>query len=387
MAETLESVLAALDGVAWASMVHCRGSAEDVPRLVRRAVAAEERLERGEARRALMDALFYQGSSFEPTGPAGAVLMRAMPLVDEAERAWFLRFAAALANAYTMTEGQGLLRWVPEGHPERAQVVAQHEREVVWAREARRAGWLAVPHLLGLIGSEREDLAMYAPHALVALLRAEDAAPDAASRQVVAGAAVSLIVAAASRGGPPKVVAGYAYALGNLAELVPSALDALRPFLEFDWPARTAAALHLAWRGDDRAADVLIEALARRAEHEDWFPYPFPWRFGHVRFVITRVLSHPGTSRAAFERAVPVFADVIARDTWNGGFEHDVLPPLHRALEGKDLAAMPPLARALLEAVRDSESFWAPPRIGNTDNAMRPLGLKNDREWFRAWLG
>jgi hypothetical protein len=390
----LDALLGDLDAIPWSDMTHCRGSASDLPDLLRTMLAAPMASDRADARRRLWDAIQYQGSIFEPTSHVIPFVSRSLMLVRSADRAHLVAMLANLAYGYTMTEGQGTLRWVAEGDPERGAVEAQYARELAWVAATQRASWTAVEPLLALLETRDEPLSVEVPFALVALIDgAGKGAPPGTDLNGVARRFADAIGTRATRPATPKALMGYAFALGRLAARVPEWADRLRSRLSrAPLPVRCAIALGLlAVEPSDAAADVLAEALRARAEHEAWAPYPFPWRSGHLRFQLMRRLASKSVSDEAFRRALPAIAEVLRTDTNQFTFDFEGVDVLARAMGGakvddstrrKDL---PTEALALLDALFDNTKFWAN-MIGNVDNALRRFGMANDRAAWATML-
>ncbi|UJR83944.1 hypothetical protein [Sandaracinus amylolyticus] len=384
----------ALARVSWSSLQHCRGSAEDVPALTRAMLSAPRASERTEARRALAERIQHQGSIVEATPQVAPILARALRVAPPDDRGHLVAMIAQLAYATTMTEGSGALLWASDA--ERPKLEAQHRRELAWVRATRRATWSARDALLELLDVEGDEaLLVNVPSALVALIDAAgDDAPEGTDLDATARDFALAIAARARKPATEKAHAGFASALGHLAKRVPELLPALRAALDrAPWPARVASAIGVLRVSphDERATDVLIEALRRRAEHDAWFPHPFPWRSGHFRFFLIAVLAGDRVSDAGFERALPVLVDVARRDTSQSTFEQDALRPLERALEGTVItprtrrADLPRAALALLDALYDNPEMWSR-KLGDVDVALRPLGLANDVASWRVLL-
>lgn len=163
---------ALLPDVDWGAMETCRGVGADVPRLLRDSVHPIESDQRRDARDQLMGALCYQGSIFEPTLHAAPVFLAALHASDEEIRLWGLDWMSVLANAYTMTEGQGTLSWVAADHPERPAIEAQFEREKSWVAGIQRTVWQGVVRLLELVREgEQERWRVDAPRVLLEIMR------------------------------------------------------------------------------------------------------------------------------------------------------------------------------------------------------------------------
>ncbi|APR80622.1 Hypothetical protein A7982_05969 [Minicystis rosea] len=390
------AIEAAIGRVPWSTMDHCRGSATDLPELLRTMLDAKLASDRAEARRSLWSAIQHQGSVFEPAAHVIPILARALPTAPPDDRARIVAMLGNLAYAYTMTEGQGLLRIVAENDPDRAGIMAQLRREQGWVRAAQRASWTARDVLVQLLArTEDQDLLVHIPFALVALLDgAGEGAPTAVDLDATARGFALEIAARARRPATDQAHAGFAFALGRLAQRVPDLLPALRASLDrAPWPARVTAAvgvLRVSPR-DERATDVLIEGLRRRAEHQDWLPRPFPWITGHLRFLVIAVLASDRVSDAGFSRALPVLADVARYDASQWTFHSDALAPLARAFDGAVAgpgtrrADLPHAALKLLDALHENPDMWST-RVGNVDNALHAFGLVNDVTFWDTML-
>ena len=110
-----DALLTELGKPAWSKMVHCRGKATDLPAQLRLWLTTDDDEERRRVETRLWDELQYQGSTFEPSAHSTRIIAGALALQrDDKHALTLVRWIGAMARGYTMTEGQGLLRWVPE---------------------------------------------------------------------------------------------------------------------------------------------------------------------------------------------------------------------------------------------------------------------------------
>lgn len=398
--EALVDVEALLPKLNWQSMHHCRGEAGDVPRLLREATQPLRSPERERARQRLRDALCYQGSIFEPTLHATPVFLAALESADTDLQRWALGWMSVLANAYTMTEGQGTLEWISEDRPERRDAEAQFEREKSWVTRVHTHVWRAVPRLLDLVregGAEENTVA--APCVLLDILRhARDSAPDG---DVVARSAALLGDIERQRlqsEDDDRLRACHAGALGRL--LGDHGYDAEAALVAEAWPmayplTASVAARDLAFlqRGNtELLARTLGSSLCRIDEHSTWLPRAarMPWITGHLRFSLTRVLCL--LPDEAFDAQLEVIAATL-RDHTNS-FVYDALaaPVVARVLgdfvvdESTRRHHLPHRAVAVLDALLASR-LWDDPRIANPVLAMRTHGLEYKHDFWARMLG
>jgi hypothetical protein len=393
----LDEIFFDVESVQWSSMCHCRGDADDVPDLLYRYLGGVgDDVEKAEG--TLWDALQYQGSIFEPSSHATRFIVRALDRSDHADHQVRLAtWVAAMARGYTMTEGQGLLRWVAEDDPERPEVEAQYERELGWVKEVQTEAWKARDRLLALLESASDRrLLMKVSYALVGLLL--EGAAGAPKKGLVedTGVTVSeLAMVRARQSTDPVSRSGMIATMGSLQKLVTENTRRLRELLaatEEPGP-RAIAALYLAYvTQDEEIADALTDALSKREHHGEWLPQPWPWFSGHLRFHLIDALCLDGFSDEAFERALDPILDVLRNQLSPYTFEHDLAPVLARvfgdlvisdATRREDLE---PRVLRVLDAVFANPGIW-PNNIGNVGLALRPFGLKNNRDFWARLLG
>ena len=100
-------MLEQLDEVAWASLSHAYGSAEDVPDLLR-ALASPDRARRERARSELYSNIFHQGTRWEATSYAVPFLLELCAAPAMPDRHQLIELVAALAIGYDEA-------WLPHG--------------------------------------------------------------------------------------------------------------------------------------------------------------------------------------------------------------------------------------------------------------------------------
>ena len=392
-----QRVLSDLDDVAWATMNHCQGSADDVPRLMW-TIFSEDGDTAANAESTLWNNISYQGSIFEPTIHVARYVTRAVPFVRHDEhRARVVDWLTICALGYTMTEGQGLLQWVGEDNPERPEVEAQYDRECGWVADIERTVWKAYSDVRAWLESSNDErVQLKLPYLLVALFnKAAQGAPEAINVSAEAGRISATLDDLAWATNSHRVQAGHAFALGGLQRLVPENVARLQRFLEAgDPPARAIAAQHLATTSPIRKVAFAIAcALGERKHHDEWFPYEsgWPWRFGHYRFDLIQAACDAQFSDEDFSEILDVLLDVVRCDAGQWTFERDVAPILQRVLGERTVDDSTTRGDIGERALRVLDAYMANPeafsrKIGNTDNAMRPFGLKNDEQFWERLL-
>jgi hypothetical protein len=363
----MDDLLAGSSEVPWDTMYHCRGSAGDIPVLLR-GMMLPDPAARAQAAELLWDAIQYQGSIFEPTAHVVPYLWRMAALAPD--RGKILGMLAHLCDAYTMTEGQGLIasRFAPApDSPEGMEVAAQYARELAWVANVKAA--LAACDWDGLLGDADPDIRIYAGYAVAKLL-----GNDAPSQRHADRLATRMSAEA-----DPRVQASLVYALACTGDVVH-----LRAALQTaQRPGRVVAAMYLL-SDEPAAADELIAALRDRQEHHDWFARPFPWLSRHFRFQAIGMLCR--APDAAFSAAVPVLSEIIRHDASAYTCDSDVAPPIVRALTGHlPPSPLPADARVLVQAMVDNGRILGT-KIGNVGIALRPTGLPDDPVKWKVLL-
>ena len=389
---TVDEALADIDRIPWDQMVHCRGSAADVPGLLRTLFGSPTPEERRKATSHLFDRLLYQGSIFEPTAHVIPFMVKGLPLLPEAEQAQVVQFLSSCANGNTMTEGSGVLHFVQEDDPDRPAMLAQYELEKRWLTDVRQASWAALPAFQARIDSSDRRVSLAVPYALASLFgEPRTAKPPPLDERSVAQDLCARLFARAERETDRTVQAGLIFALGSFLDLVPENSDRFESALvRLSPPAQLAAAINLLRvRTRDDLVDFLVAALRARALHQEWFPAGFPWLRGHARFTLMGWLCSDHVTDSGFERAFPAILEVLARDASGYTFDEDALPPLLRAMgpmkvtpatRRKDL---PQKALAALDTLYDNRQLWASRTM---NSAHRFLGLSHERPFWTTML-
>lgn len=357
--EAAKTMLKGLDNIDWHALRHAYGPADDVPACIRD-LASDDADLRQQAMDELFGNIYHQGTVYEATAHAVPFLIELAANQSIADRDGILALLADISDGGSYLAAHQFAERFADRR-EDPEFKGKLERELGWARDARRAVAAGVATFNACLSDPDRDVRLYAAYAIAMGTKPE-------------GATCAALMAQLEREQETLTKAGLLLALGTIVAAMDQRDTALRALLDSLFERRDVPVLRLcaaiATLEMERDAtplaviEFLLAALCRDDLDLDEVWNLLPWAHGQLSYdagqYLVRSFENSETlldhiDQAMAKRGLVPDCEIATTMLYAAfGFEYPLLP-----IERPAFGQLNPIQQRVLRAIADADRAWS----------------------------